>query len=91
MGWIGTVLITAGNIWLAKQHINAFILIILGNLCWLVEGLIVGRLDMIALALVSTAIHSRNYAHWKKNDFKIQNKSRQWPAHKGREENIDPC
>lgn len=65
MGWAGVVLIMAGNLWLAKRHVNAFVLIIGGNVCWLASGLIAGRSDMVALALTSIVIHARNYYHWK--------------------------
>lgn len=77
MGWVGVALIMVGNIWLAKQHINAFILIILGNLCWLAAGIMSRRCDMVALALTSIVIHARNYYHWKHiNDFQSRNQDR---------------
>lgn len=68
MGWLGTVLITLGNVWLAKRHINAFVLIIVGNICWLASGILTDRPDMMSIAAISAVIHVRNYIFWKRHN-----------------------
>ena len=64
-GWIGVILILVGNVRLATRHWNAFLIIIAGNICWLISGISTTRYDMVALALTSIVIHARNYIHWK--------------------------
>lgn len=66
MGWLGVLFIVSGNIRLARQHLDAFVLIIAGNICWLANGILTQRLDIIAYAILALVIHSRNYLHWKK-------------------------
>lgn len=59
MGWIGTVFTVAG-VWNLKRLRLACLLLVIGNVCWIVEGVLRHQWDVVVLNAILLIIGLRN-------------------------------
>ncbi len=65
IGWIGNVCLITGAWRLAHKCRFAFLITMLGGLCWLREAVVMGRSDWVFIEVVMLLVGARNYWHWR--------------------------
>jgi len=63
-GWLGNALIIAGAWNIGCKRRWGFLLSISGGCCWALEGLLIGKADLVFIESVMLLVALRNYIKW---------------------------
>lgn len=65
-GWIGNLLLISGAWQIGHKRRWGFLLTMAGGLCWICQGAIIGRSDLIFIDSVMELVTIRNWIKWGK-------------------------
>jgi hypothetical protein len=65
LGWIGNALIICGHWLLGKKLRLAFLLSVGGGCCWILEGIRIGKSDLVFIEVALGCIAIRNFWKWR--------------------------
>lgn len=69
IGWIGNVVVLAGCFLLMRKQVSGFLVSVLGNAAYLLQGIVMTNTSLIILNVLLVMINCYSWTVWK-NEFK---------------------
>jgi nicotinamide riboside transporter PnuC len=69
IGWVGNIVVLAGCFLLMRKQISGFLVSVLGNIAYLLQGIVMTNFSLITLNVLLMMINCYSWMVWK-HEFK---------------------